>query len=189
MDSLMNKSGQALDCLSIVKQICGDNSGLYDLLLLHSRQVAELALEICDHHPELQLDRQFIFEAAILHDVGIVRCDASGIHCHGTEPYIKHGILGADILRQMGLPRHARVAERHTGTGITTEQILEGNLPLPLQDYSPESMEEKVVCYADKFFSKSKPQAKKAYSDALRSVSKFGEECEKRFAEWHGMFK
>ena len=58
------------------------------------------------------------------------------------------------MLRERGLNQHARVAERHTGTGLRKEEIIRRNLPLPHEDFVPETMEEQVICYADKFFSK-----------------------------------
>ena len=89
---------------------------LKQLLLLHSRQVARKAVEVLDLHPEICADRTFVYEAAMLHDIGVVKTDAPGIGCHGKHPYICHGMLGAEMLRAEGLPMHAHVAERHTGT-------------------------------------------------------------------------
>ncbi len=104
------------------------------------------------------------------------RTDAPGIHCHGTEPYIKHGILGRKMLDGMGLFRHGRVCERHTGTGLTAEEIVAEGLPIePPRDLLPESLEEKVICYADKFFSKSHPDEPARSLDRVRqSLAKFG---------------
>jgi uncharacterized protein len=147
---------------------------LEDILLRHSRQVADLALRICQAHPELDLDQEFIFEAAMLHDIGIIRCDAPGIKCFGTEPYLRHGQVGGEMLRQESLPRHARVAERHTGAGLPS--------------WLPETLEEQVICYADKFFSKSRIDHPKDYEGVIRSLSKFGAEGVERFRHWHEMF-
>ena len=100
----------------IIHKYYASNQPLEELLLLHSRAVARKALAIAERHPEWNLDHTFIYEAAMLHDIGVFYTDAPSIHCHGTHPYICHGILGAELLRNEGLPRHARVAERHTGT-------------------------------------------------------------------------
>ena len=88
------------------------------LLLKHSRQVADRCLAICKNHPELYIDREFVEEAAMLHDIGIRWCDAPSIYCYGTEPYLRHGPIGGELLRKEGWERHARVAERHTGPGL-----------------------------------------------------------------------
>ena len=177
-----------MDYQAIINKYYPEDNELRHILLVHSRAVADKALAIADRHPELSLDRQFIEEAAMLHDIGIVRCNAPGIQCFGTEPYICHGRIGADMLRAEGFPRHARVCERHTGAGITCSQIIAQKLPLPQQDFLPETMEEKVICYADKFFSKSHLDEEKTIEQAIASLSKFGEEGVARFREWVKMF-
>ena len=91
---------------------------LKEILLRHSHDVAARALTIVDAHPELNANRTFVYEAAMLHDIGILYTNAPGIECFGSEHYLCHGILGAQLLRNEGLPFHARVAERHTGTGL-----------------------------------------------------------------------
>ena len=177
-----------MDYQVIINKYYPEDNELRHILLVHSRAVADKALAIADRHPALSLDRQFIEEAAMLHDIGIVRCNAPGIQCFGTEPYICHGRIGAEMLRAEGFPRHARVCERHTGAGITRSQIIAQKLPLPQQDFLPETMEEKVICYADKFFSKSHLDEEKTVEQAIASLSKFGEEGVARFREWVKMF-
>lgn len=173
---------------SIINKFYNDNKELKDILICHSRAVADKALAIAATHPELNIDKQFVEEAAMLHDIGIVKTDAPGIHCMGTEPYIKHGILGAEMLRAEGLDRHARVCERHTGAGLTAKEIEERKLPLPVADYMPESIEEQLICYADKFFSKSHVEHEKTLEQAERSIAKHGDEGLERFRRWHVLF-
>ncbi|MDE5561512.1 MAG: HD domain-containing protein [Bacteroidaceae bacterium] len=158
------------------------------LLLLHSRQVADKAVEVLDRHPEIIADREFVYEAAMLHDIGIVYTDAPGIHCHGTHPYICHGMLGAELLRREGLPRHARVAERHTGTGLTAATIKAQGLPLPQADFSPETIEEQIVCYADKFYSKSHPERTKTEEQVRQMLSRFPDASLERWDKWVSLF-
>ena len=177
-----------MDYQAIINKYYPEDNELRHILLVHSRAVADKALAIADRHLELSLDRQFIEEAAMLHDIGIVRCNAPGIQCFGTEPYICNGRSGAEMLRAEGFPRHARVCERHTGAGITRRQIIAQKLPLPQPDFLPETMEEKVICYADKFFSKSHLDEEKTIEQAIASLSKFGEEGVARFREWVKMF-
>lgn len=178
-----------MDYLAIIDQYYPQGSKARDILLTHSECVTSKALQIVDKHPELKLDRTFIQEAAMLHDIGIVKCDAPGIQCFGTEPYIKHGIIGADMLRAAGYPKHARVCERHTGAGIALQDILEQNLPLPHQDFLPETMEEQVICYADKFYSKTHLERVRTPEQALKSIGRFGKEGAERFARWMQLFE
>lgn len=176
------------DYQAIIDKYYPEDNELRHILITHSRAVADKALEIARKHPELNIDLRFLEEAAMLHDIGICRCDAPGIACYGTEPYICHGRIGAEMLRSEGLPKHARVCERHTGTGITRKQIIERNLPLPAQDFTPETIEEQVICYADKFFSKSHLDKEKTIEEAEKSLQKFGTEGLERFKEWEKRF-
>ncbi len=178
-----------MDYLAIIDQYYPQGSKARDILLTHSECVTHKALQIVDKHPELKLDRTFIQEAAMLHDIGIVKCDAPGIECFGSEPYIKHGIIGADMLRAAGYPKHARVCERHTGAGIALQDIIEQHLPLPHQDFLPETMEEQVICYADKFYSKTHLDRVRTPEQALKSIGRFGKEGAKRFTRWMQLFE
>ena len=168
-----------------------ENAKAKEVLLIHSRQVAEKAVSIVDAHPEWKLDRDFVYAAAMLHDIGIIRCDAPGIHCHGTEPYIRHGVIGATLLTSFkgrdltsanpkspfkgDLECLSRVCARHTGTG--------------LPGLEPETLEEQIICYADKFFSKTKLDKEKTFDEACRSLMKFGEKGVRKFEAWHKKFQ
>ena len=112
----------------------------------------------------------------------------SDIKCFGTEPYIRHGVIGAEMMRAEGYPRHARVCERHTGAGLSQKEIERQGLPLPHTDLLPETPEEQVVCYADKFFSKTRLDTEKTIAQAERRVAKHGEEGLRRFKEMEKRF-
>lgn len=164
---------------------------LRQLLFTHSRCVADKALMIAGkmikNNSNLTLDLQFIEEAAMLHDIGIQNCDAKGIYCYGTLPYICHGVEGSRILAEEGLLRHALVCERHTGSGLTAEEIEDECLPLPCRDMLPLSLEEKIICYADKFYSKNPVSltSEKNISQIRNSLKKFGEAPLRRFDDMH----
>lgn len=178
-----------MDYQKIIDKFYGEDNELRHILIVHSQSVARKALQIVSLHPELNLDRQFVEEAAMLHDIGIIKTDAPGIECFGTEPYIRHGILGAEMLRQEGFPRHARICERHTGAGLSMEEIVKQDLPLPHQDFLPETLEEQLICYADKFFSKSHIERVKTIQQAEKSIAKFGAEGLERFKRWEQLFE
>ena len=178
-----------MDYQAIIDKYYPADDELRRVLLKHSRQVADRCLEIARKHKELPVDIQFLEEAAMLHDIGIFQCNAPSIHCHGTEPYIKHGTIGGGILRAEGFPRHARVAERHTGTGLTRQQIERQQLPLPLEDFVPETLEEEIVCYADKYYSKSSPDHVRTVLETAQSLEKFGREGVEKFLSWAERFE
>ena len=79
-----------IDTEEIIHRHCAGNSELEQLLLQHSRDVARRALQVADRHPELGLNREFLQEAAMLHDIGITLVDAPGIHCHDQLNYSHH---------------------------------------------------------------------------------------------------
>ena len=182
-----------IDYEAIISKYCAGNPELLQILLAHSRQVADRALAILRLHPEWVeqglVDPAFVEEAAMLHDIGVVLCDAPKIHCVGTHAYIEHGYLGAEILRQEGLPKHAAVAERHTGTGITMEQIMREQLPIPLQDYTPRTLEERLICYADKFYSKTRLGEDKPMAKIRQHLWKYGSDTVFRFDEMQQFFE
>ena len=182
-----------IDYEAIITKYCAGNAELQQILLIHSRQVADRALAILRLHPEWVeqglVDPVFVEEAAMLHDIGVVLCDAPKIHCVGTHAYIEHGYLGAEILRKEGLLKHADVAERHTGTGITMEQIMREQLPIPLQDYTPRTLEERLICYADKFYSKTRLGEDKPMAKIRQHLWKYGSDTVFRFDEMQQFFE
>ncbi len=172
----------------IIQKYYPEENALRHILVVHSESVTRKALSIVDAHPELHADRQLVEQASMLHDIGIFLTDAPGIQCFGTEPYICHGILGSRLMRQEGLEAIARVCERHTGTGLTLDQIVSQNLPLPHQDFLPETIEEQIICFADKFFSKTRLDREKTPEQARQSLLKFGEAGIVRFDHWLSLF-
>ncbi len=181
-----------LDCLSIIERYYTPGNDDYRVLVSHSRQVADLATSIAQRLIDrgTPVDIEFVEEAAMLHDIGMCRTDAPGIHCHGSEPYILHGVIGREMLDAMGLYRHGRVCERHTGAGITAHEIVAQHLPItPVRDLLPETLEEKIICYADKFFSKSRPgEPPKALERVRQSLAKFGPDTVARFDAMNDIF-
>lgn len=177
-----------MDPIEIIDKYYQEGSELRHILLTHSRSVADKAVQIADRHPELQADRTFLYEAAMLHDIGIFLTDADGICCFGDKPYICHGYLGADLMRAEGYPRHALVCERHTGAGLSLEQIVAQNLPVPHREMVPVSIEEQIVCFADKFYSKTKLVKEKTVEKARKSLERYGEAGLKRFDRWCELF-
>ena len=159
------------------------------ILLAHSRQVADLANNVAAYVARSEpVDTEFVEQAAMLHDIGMLYTDAPELFCFGDQPYIIHGILGAELLRKEGMPRHALVCERHIGVGLSIEDIKEQRLPLPLRDMRPQTLEEEIVAYADLFFSKTRPSQRTA--DMVRaSLARHGEYKVAIFDQWLQKFQ
>ena len=174
--------------LTIIQQYYEPGTPLYEILVTHDTSVANKALEIAQMHPEMNLDTGFIYEAAMVHDIGIFMTYAPEIFCEGKHRYICHGYLGSQLMEEEGYPRHALVCERHTGTGIRKEEIIRHDYPLPHRDMMPVSLEEQLICFADKFYSKKHLEREKPIDKILKGLSKHGEESVVCFQEWCKLF-
>lgn len=154
------------------------------ILLTHGKDVRDFALEIVDKHPELGADREFVAEAAMLHDIGVFKVNSPRIDCHGKYPYICHGYLGREILESEDLPLHALVCERHIGIGLKKKDIIERELPIPFRDMRPESIEEKIICFADLYYSKSRLGYKITKETIRRKLRRYGLSKVKKYDRW-----
>ena len=112
-------------------------------VVAHCRAVSRLAMAMCDAAEKAGLiaDRTLVESGALLHDIG--RSLVQDVH-HASE--------GARLLRRDGVDEEiVRVVERHTGGGIDAAEAKA--LGLPVKDYTPRSLEERIVCHADNLFS------------------------------------
>lgn len=182
---------QIMDPLQIIQCHYSPGSRAYDILIRHSRLVADKALAVAARVGHLKPDLAFIEQAALLHDIGICLTHSPSLDCFGDEPYIRHGILGRELLEAFNLPRHARVCERHVGVGITPADIDRQRLPLPRRDMRPVTVEEQIICYADKFFSKDGdcPDKARTVTDVVRMLDAYGPDQSARFTSWVRLFE
>ena len=110
----------------------------------HSLKVAEKALELAEQIKLREVDIDLIEIGGLLHDIG--RCKTHGF---------KHALIGAKIIRERGLPeRIARICETHILGGLDKEDAKQ--VDLPERDFLPLSLEEKIICLADKFMAGTK---------------------------------
>jgi uncharacterized protein len=161
------------------------------ILLSHSEKVADKALAAAERVPDLEPDLEFIWQATLLHDIGILLTATPQLGCSGNHPYVCHGVLGRALLEAEGLRRHALVCERHVGVGITRRDIRLQRLPLPARDMLPVTIEEQIICYADKFFSKNGASAhkEKTVSEILQKLARYGKDKVERFKKWVDLFE
>lgn len=83
------------------------------------------------------LDLELLEAGALLHDIGRSRTHDIG-----------HAIEGAKIAYEMGLPQELiNIIRNHIGAGLTKEDA--ALLGLPVMDYIPETLEQKIVAAAD----------------------------------------
>lgn len=162
--------------LEIIEKYYPPESLANSIYMPHCQAVTELALKICRKNPQLNADEEVIEFGGMLHDVGIFYTYSPEIGCFGNLPYIAHGYKGRELLEKEGLSIIALICERHIGVGISLEDIEKYNLPLPKREMTPQSIEEKIICYADKFYSKSTKNLiiPKPLDKVKKSISKYG---------------
>lgn len=169
----------------IIEREYPPGTALFETFVVHSYLVAKLACELARSSGA---DVTFVYEAAWLHDIGIKYTDAPGINCVGSEPYLRHGVIGRALCDEAGLPRHGLVCERHVGTGLSAQEIERDGLPLPIRDMLCESLEEKVVCYADLFYSKSSAE-RFTFERVIERIDRHGPGSRARFEEMRALFR
>jgi uncharacterized protein len=128
----------------------------------HCEGVAAIALETAQKLQKkgLKVDVQLVEAGALLHDLG-----RSKTHT------VDHAVVGAQIAESAGIPDSVvRVIKRHVGGGITPDEAK--RLGWPKDDYIPHTLEEKIVCHADKLIEQSKVANIQATIDQLRAEGK-----------------
>lgn len=111
----------------------------------HSIRVTEKALEIANKIKKVKVDRNLIEIGALLHDIGRSKT-------HGFD----HALMGGKILRERGFPEELiRICETHILGGLDKEDAQ--FVGLPVRDYTPQTLEEKIICLADKLLAGYRP--------------------------------
>jgi len=106
----------------------------------HCKTVSRFAVRVAKvfHNKGFKVDVHLVEASGLLHDIG-----RSKTHT------VDHGVIGGEIASSLGLPKSiTRIIERHVGGGIPREEAK--LLGWPVKDYLPKTLEEKIVCYADK---------------------------------------
>ncbi len=145
---------------------------LFELVFTHCKIVSEIAEELIQKKG-LDANKDLVKTSALLHDIGTYKFMDEFTRT-GTSKYYQHGLEGYNILKQEGLPEEiCLVVLHHMRLGLTKEAIQHEQLDLPVEDYSPTTIEEQLVMFADKFHSK-KPQFN-SYEGYKNFISQFGE--------------
>jgi uncharacterized protein len=109
-------------------------------VIKHCIAVADIAVETARDLAcrGLKVNIELVEIGALLHDLG-----------RSKNHTVNHALIGAQIAQSMGLPEHViNIIKRHVGAGITTQEAQ--SLGWPKDIYMPQTLEEKIVCYADK---------------------------------------
>ncbi|MHA1915254.1 MAG: HDIG domain-containing metalloprotein [Promethearchaeota archaeon] len=104
----------------------------------HSEKVSDKALKIAEKITKIKVNKNLIEIGGLLHDIGRAKT-------HG----FKHALIGGKLLRERGFSENlARICETHILGGLDLEDAK--RLGLPEKDFLPETIEEKIICLADK---------------------------------------
>jgi uncharacterized protein (TIGR00295 family) len=131
--------------------------GSNERIVEHCRTVARVSETLSQTlaDKKVAVDRRAVLAGALLHDIG-----------RNKTQTVEHGYIGAGILEAEGVDGIVvEIVRRHVGAGISAEEA--ASLGFPKGDYIPRTLEQKVVCFADKMVS----------SDSVRAF----EEEERRF--------
>lgn len=107
----------------------------------HIEMVTKKTLEIGRRLKErgFDVDLELLEIGSYLHDIG-----------RSVTHGVSHAVESAKIIKELGFSEPViRLVERHVGAGITAEEA--ERLGLPKKDYVPETLEEKILSYGDKF--------------------------------------
>ncbi|WP_189834133.1 HD domain-containing protein [Streptomyces zaomyceticus] len=163
------------------------NEEAFELVFTHCEIVWKVAERLISRVGS-DVDVDLVRAGCLLHDIGVYRLFDSEGRLDGRN-YIRHGLLGHEILTAEGLPEVVcRFSSCHTGVGLTKEDVVRQGLPLPPADYVAITREERLVMYADKFHSKSTPPRFLSPDTYARSVSRFGQDKVVAFGALRTMF-
>jgi uncharacterized protein len=142
-------------------------------VIKHCEAVAKLAVETAEKCKEkgLSVDVDLVEIGALLHDIG--RSKTHSVH---------HAVIGAEILAKAGLPEPLiSIIKRHVGGGITATEA--EWLGWPKGNYTPTTLEEKIVSYADKLIEGAERAPIEIAIDQL--VRKHGQDAADRVLKIH----
>jgi uncharacterized protein len=132
-------------------------------VIAHCKAVSKIALETAQtcRRKGWDVDVDLVEIGGLLHDIG-----RSKTHS------VNHVVAGAEIARKQGLPEPViAIIERHIGGGITDLEAKD--LGWPEGSYMPETLEQKIVSYADKLVETSKRKPVEVTINKLRREKLF----------------
>lgn len=147
-------------------------------MLEHARIVRDTALFLGRIYPvREEIDLGIVELGAILHDVG--RCRA--------KRTVEHGIASGAMIREARFPEAvARIGERHMGVGI--DRLEARRLGLPDQDFLPQTVEERIVCYADNLLCYLPGESRHELQDTAAAIARFTAELGEEYGRRTGAF-
>ncbi|BFO17275.1 HD domain-containing protein [Streptomyces sp. KM77-8] len=142
----------------------------------HCETVWSIAGQLLSAPHLAHLDAELVRAGCLLHDIGVYRLYGDDGRLDHAN-YVRHGLLGHELLAAEGFPEPlCRFCSHHTGVGLTRHDVETQRLPLPVADYLPKTAEERLVMYADKFHTKSRPTRFLTPAGYSAFIGRYGEE-------------
>ncbi|WP_432118256.1 HD domain-containing protein [Streptomyces sp. bgisy032] len=146
----------------------------FTLVHTHCEIVWSIAERLLSAPHLAHVDADLVRAGCLPHDIGVYRLYAEDGRLDHAN-YVRHGLLGHEILEAEGYPEALRrFCSHHTGVGLTRQDIVNQGLPLPPGDYVAVTAEERLVMYADKFHTKSRPSVFLSPDEYAAHVGRFG---------------
>jgi uncharacterized protein (TIGR00295 family) len=120
--------------------------GSNPIIIAHCRTVEKVAMALAEEFERRghRVDIRAVAAGALLHDLGRSR-----------EQTVRHGLEGAEMIAKEGVDvKVVEIVRRHVGAGLAPEEAK--RLGLPDLDYIPKTLEERIVCFADKMVDRDK---------------------------------
>lgn len=161
------------------------NKKTFLLVFTHCQIVKEISEQLIKEN-NLIIHKGLVVAGSLLHDIGVYKLmNKRGVFDESN--YIRHGVEGYRILSQEGFPEElCLIAERHTGVGISKNEVIRQKLSLPVRDYLALTLEEKIIMYADKFHSKSSHL--NSFNTYSLYIKRFGQSKVKKFQSLARLF-
>lgn len=120
--------------------------GSSQIIIEHCQTVTKVAKVLAEEFARKghDVDIHAVVAAAMLHDIG-----------RSKSHTIRHGVEGSEIVEREGADKKVvEIVRKHVGAGIAPEEST--RLGLPDLDYIPRTLEERIVCFADKMVDRNK---------------------------------
>jgi uncharacterized protein len=161
---------------------------VFDLVFTHSQIVWDIATQLVDKK-DIDVDVELVRVGCLLHDIGVYPLLGEDGKTRDGVNYITHGVEGEAILKKEDFPEVIwRFASHHTGVGLSKLDITSQGLPLPVEDYFADTIEESLIMYADKFHSKTDPPYFNSYEWYKQDIAKFGNDKVAKFEQMEQQF-
>ncbi len=148
--------------------------GSNEIVVRHCKKVAEVAKALADSFQRSgrKVDSQTLVAGALLHDIG-----------RNRSRTVNHGLLGAELLEREGVDdRVVQIVRRHVGAGLSPEEVK--RVGLPDLDFIPRTLEERIVCFADKMVASDRVRP---FDQEVQRFAKKGHDVERLLALKRGL--